>query len=143
VANIITIFEQAKQLEIMKNIKGINIHNLEVVIKGEYYQRNDVDLGALTLSVDGREFILDVVQTYSDEIEEDGTLRISCELEVDEEVFDECSYDITKDDLLDAEHNDLVRTLYIGGEVEFEVVSITLHFDDCNNQDYQLLVDEE
>jgi hypothetical protein len=127
----------------MKTIEGINFHNLEVVIKGKDYHRNDVDLGALTLSVDGREFILDVVQSYSDEIEEDGTLRITCDIEVDEDTFDECPYDITKDDLLDAEHNDLVRTLFVGGEVEFDVVSITLYFDDCNGQDYQLLVDEE
>lgn len=127
----------------MKTIEGINFHNLEVVIKGTNYERHDVDLGALTLSVDGREFILDVVQSYSDEIEEDGTLRISCDIEADEDVFDECPYDLTKDDILDCEHNDLERTLYVGGEVDFEVVSITLHFDDCNGQDYQLLVDEE
>jgi len=127
----------------MKNINGINFHNLEVVIKGKDYHRNNVDLGALTLSVGGREFILDVVQSYSDEIEEDGTLRISCDIEADEDVFDECPYNLTKDDLLDCEHNDLKRTLYVGGEVEFDVMSITLHFDDCNGQDYQLLIDEE
>jgi hypothetical protein len=129
----------------MKEIKGINIHNLEVVIKG-HLNRHDIDLGALTLSVDGREFILDVVQSYSDETEDnDGNpiLRISCDLEPDEDTFDECPYDLTKDDLLDAEHNDLVRTLYVGGEIDFEVESILLHFDDCEGQDYQLEIDED
>jgi hypothetical protein len=126
----------------MKKIDGVNIHNLEVVVKGVDYHRNDVDLGALTLSVDGREFILDVVQSYSDELEEDGTLRISCDIEADEDVFDECPYDITKDDLLDCEHNDLVRTLYVTGEEEFEVVSITLYFD-IDGQDYQMKIDED
>lgn len=125
-------------------IEGVNIHNLEVVIKG-HPQRHDVNLGALTLSVDGREFILDVVQTYSDETEDlegNPILRISCDLEADDDVFDECPYDITKDDLLDCEHNDLVRELFVDGEVEFEVESILLHFD-VDGQDYQIKVDEE
>lgn len=123
----------------MKTIEGVNIHNLEVEIKGDV-QRHDIDLGALTLRVDDREFILDVVQSYSDEIE--GGLRISCDLEVDEDTFDECPYNITKDDILDCEHNDMVRELYVGGEVEFEVVSILLHFD-IDGQDYQMVIDED
>ena len=123
----------------MKKIEGVNIHNLEVVIKGDV-ERHDVDLGALTLSVDGREFILDVVQSYTDDIE--GGMRISCDIEVDEETFDECPYNITKDDMLDCEHNDMIRELYVGGEVEFEVESILLHFD-IDGQDYQMVVDEE
>jgi hypothetical protein len=123
----------------MKTIEGVNIHNIEVEIKGDV-QRHDIDLGALTLRVDDREFILDVVQSYSDEIE--GGLRISCDLEVDEDTFDECPYNITKDDILDCEHNDMVRELYVGGEVDFEVVSILLHFD-IDGQDYQMLIDED
>ena len=128
----------------MKEIKGVNIHNLEVVVKG-HVPRHDIDLGALTLSVDGREFILDVVQTYSDETEDmDGNpiLRISCDLESDETLFDECPFDITKEDLLDAEHNDLVRELYVGGETDFEVESILLHFD-IDGQDYQLAIEQD
>lgn len=123
----------------MKKIKGVNIHNVEVLIKGTK-ERHDIDLGALTLRVDDREFILDVVQSYSDETE-DG-LIISCDLEVDEDTFDECPYNITKDDMLDCEHNDMVRELYVGGEVDFEVVSITLYFD-IDGQDYQMMIDEE
>ena len=123
----------------MKTIEGVNIHNLEIVIKGTT-ERHNVDIGALTLRVDDREFILDVVQSYSDELE-DG-LRISCDLEVDEVTFDECPYNITKDDMLDCEHNDMVRELYVGGEVDFEVESILLHFD-IDGQDYQMVIDEE
>ena len=129
----------------MKTIEWVNIHNLEVVIKG-HVPRHDVDLGALILSVDGRKFILDVVQSYSNETEDmkgNPILRITCEIEVDEDTFDECPYDITKDDLLDAEHNDLVRTLFVGSDGDdFEVESILLHFD-IDGQDYQLLIDEE
>ena len=133
----------------MKVIEGINIHNLEVVVKGKNLKRHDIYLGGLTLSVDGREFILDVVQSYSDEIDEeifdeDVTIRITCEIESDEETFDECPYDLTKDDLLDCEHNDLVRTLFVDGDsTEFDVESIILHFDDCEGQDYQIKINEE
>ncbi len=132
-------------LKIMKRIEGINIHNLEVVIKGTD-ERHNIDLGAITLSVDDREFIFDVVQSYTDKTEDiDGNpiLLISCDLEVDEDTFGECPYNLTKDDLLSADDNNLVKTLYVGGDEDFEVVSILLHFDDCNGQDYQLEIDEE
>jgi len=127
----------------MKKIRGIKIGNLEVEIKGSV-ERHNVDLGALTLAVDGREFILDVVQSYSQTPKETGTgtTRITCELEVDEDTFDECPYNITKDDILDCEHNDLVRELFVGGDEEFEVESITLYFE-ADGEDYQMKIDEE
>ena len=123
----------------MKSIKGVLIDNLVVVIKGTT-ERGNVDLGALTLSVDGREFILDIVQSYSNET--DDGLHIVCDLEVDEETFAECPYDITKEDLLNYENNGLVRTLYVGGEEDFDVVSIVLDFE-VDGQHYQIGVDEE
>jgi hypothetical protein len=127
----------------MKCIEGINIHNLEVVLVGDV-DRNLIDIGALTLSAEGREFILDVSQSYSDGVETtgDGTTRITCDLEVDEETFSECKYDFTKEDLLNGYDRDM--TLFLGSEdIDFTVKSITLHFDDCNGQDYQLQVNEE
>lgn len=128
----------------MKNIKGVKIGNVEVVLQGEKDDKKDYDFGALTLSCDGREFILDVCQSYTDglEVTGDGTTRITLEVEVDEDIFDECPYDLTKDDLLSAEHNDLVRELYIGGNFENEVVSITLYFE-VDGQDYSLLINQE
>jgi hypothetical protein len=127
----------------MKTIEGIKIGNLEVEIKGSV-ERHNVYLGALRLSVDGREFILDVVQSYTHTPEETGTgtTRITCDIEVDEDTFDECPYDITKDDMLDCEHNDLVRELFVDGEEEFEVESITLYFE-ADGEDYQMKIDEE
>jgi len=125
----------------MKTIQGVNIQNLEVVIKGAK-ERSDIDLGALTLSVDDREFILDVVQSYSDVTEDpqgNPIIRINCDLEVDEDIFEDCFYNITKEDLLD---KNLVKTLYIGGDNDFEVQSILLHFD-IDRQYYQLSIDEE
>ena len=128
----------------MKTIQGVNIHNLEIVIVGTK-ERSDIDLGALTLSVDDREFILDVVQSYSDVTEDlqgNPIMRISCDLEVDDDIFEDCPYNITKEDLLNSENNNLVRTLYIGGDNDFEVQSILLHFD-IDRQYYQLSIDEE
>jgi hypothetical protein len=125
----------------MKKIEGINIHNLEVTIDRKVESGN-MNIGALTLEIEDRAFILDVVQTYHDDIEGNKT-RVTCELEVDEDTFFECPYNVTKEDILNARHNNLKRTLYIDGEVDFEVELIILHFDDCNGQDYQIEVVEE
>lgn len=125
-------------------IEGVNIHNLEVEIKG-HVDRHIVDIGSLTLSVEDREYILDVTQSYSDHTENfsgEPILRLSCDLEVDRDTFEDCPYDITKHDLLDADHNDLNAELYVGGEEYFEVEQILLHFD-IDGQDYQIKVKEE
>jgi len=125
-------------------IEGVNIHNLEVEIKG-HVDRNIVDIGSLNLSVDDREYILDVTQSYSDKTENfsgEPILRITCDLEIDKDTFEDCPYDITKNDLLDADHNELNAELYVGGEKDFEVENILLHFD-VDGQDYQIKVSEE
>lgn len=128
----------------MKRIKGIEINSLEVVIKG-INNRNTVYLGAVTLSVAGREFILDVVQSFTDITEDkDGIpmLNISCVVEPDEDTFDDCPYNLKKEDLLNADKNGLVKTLYVGGEEDFDVVSIVLNYE-YQGEEYQLEIDEE
>ena len=60
-------------------------------------------------------------------------------MEVDKDTFQDCPYDITKHDLLDSDHNDLNAELYVGGEEDFEVEQILLHFD-IDGQDYQIKV---
>jgi hypothetical protein len=127
-----------------KKIKGVNIHNLEVEIKG-HIDRGIVDLGALTLEVEDRDFILDIVSSYHEHTEGmfgGDITRITCDLEVDLDVFEDCKYNLTKEDLLNCEHNDLVRTLYVGGEEDFEVEQILFHFD-VDGQDYTMKIDEE
>lgn len=128
----------------MKKIKGIKIGNVEVVISGERDWDKDYDFGALTLRCEDREFILDTVQSYTDGPEETGEdfTRITLEVEPDEDIFDECPYNLTKRDLLDAEHNDLVRELFIGGTFENEIISITFYFE-ADGQDYQLQIEQE
>lgn len=128
----------------MKTIKDVVIGNIEVVIDGERNWDDDYDFGALTLKCEDREFILDVCQSYTDgtDITGDGTTRITLDVEVDEDIFDECPYNITKQDLLDCEHNDLVRELYIGGNFKNKILSITLFFE-VDGQDYQMELEEE
>ena len=128
----------------MKKIKGVKIGNVEVVISGERDWSKDYDFGALTLKCEDREFILDTVQfyTYGPEMTGEDFTRITLEVEPDTEIFDECPYNLTKQDLLDAEHNDLVREMFIGGTFENEILSITLYFE-ADGQDYQLQIEQE
>lgn len=128
----------------MKTIEGVTFGNVEVVIKGERDWNQDYDFGALTLKCEDREFILDVVQSYTEgtEITGDGTTRITLEVEPDEELFDECPYNLTKQDLLDCEHNELVKELFIDGTFENEILSITLFFE-VDGQDYSIVLDQE
>ena len=125
-------------------MKGVNVHNLEIVIKN-HIERDNIDLGALTLSCDNREYGMEVVQSYTDYTEDlvgNEITRITCELEVepDRDVFPECKFDFKKDDLFDHGRN---MTLYIGGDDEdFKVESIRFHFD-MDGQDYELKVLEE
>jgi hypothetical protein len=126
-------------------MEGVNIHNIEIVLKGDV-NRDIVDIGALTLSADGREYMMDVIQSYSQGVDltGDNTTRITCELEEkpDRDVFEDCKFDFTKEDLLDADCHEKMMTLYVGGDEDFEVESISLHFD-IDGQDYQLKVIEE
>lgn len=82
----------------MKRIKGVKFGNVEVVLEGERDWNEDYDFGALTLKCEDREFMLDVVQSYTDgtDVTGDGTTRITLEVEQDEELFDECPYNLTK-----------------------------------------------
>jgi hypothetical protein len=123
----------------MAAIKGINFHCIFIVLNGKDYHRNDVEIGSLKLSLFEREFILDIKQSYSDAIEKDGTLKIMCDIETDEDLFPSL-YDLTESDMLNP---DLKRELHITGEAEFEIVSITLFFDDCNGKEHRLLVDKD
>ena len=125
----------------MEKIKGVTFGNIEVVISGKKDWSEDYDFGALTLKCQDREFILDVVGSYTDELE-DGTTRITLDIEPDKETFPDCPYNLTKEDLLDCEHNDLIRELFIGGTFKNEILSITLYFE-IDGQDYSMIIEQE
>jgi hypothetical protein len=107
----------------MKNVKvdGVEVLGLTVKLWDGRHDDEDYDFGALTLSCDGREFILDVCQTYWDF--SSGDSEISCDLEVDKDVFEDCEYDLTKEDLYS---NELTAEFYLGGTFSNHVESITL-----------------
>ena len=64
-------------------------------------ERNDdeeYDFGGVTISLEGREFMLDIVQTVWDETS--GDIEIECGLEIDKDTFPDCKYDIQSFDLM-------------------------------------------
>ena len=79
-------------------------------------------LGAVTLQREGREYILDVVQSYTYDDEDcAGATEIQCDLEVDEDTFGECPYDLTLEDLMS---EDISAEFFIEDEETFEVEEI-------------------
>ena len=102
-------------------IDNVEILGLTIVLYGEVKKDEDVDLGSLTIARDGREYILDVCQSYT--IFDGGFTTISAELIKDEEIFGECPYDITAEDLMS---NDLKVEFYIGGTFSANIENMTL-----------------
>lgn len=102
-------------------IKGIKF--LQVVLSFDTpIDRNLYDLGSVHLDCEGRTFILDVCQSYTNE----NRTEIMCELEVDTDTFpvgEESEYDLTAVDLV---VNKTTGTLYIGDEYEETPDSVTL-----------------
>ena len=84
-------------------------------------------LGAVTLSRDGREFILDVTQSYTYDDEEcAGGTEIQCDLAVNEDEFSDCPFDLTMEDLLS---DDVSATFFIeSDEEDFEIEQMILIF---------------
>lgn len=82
-----------------KNITMKNVLALEINLEGDYANSDtEVDLGAVTLSLDDKEFIFDIVESG---MESDGNeTTISCKLAIDKETFDTCDFDLSDLDLL-------------------------------------------
>lgn len=72
-----------------------------------------LDLGAVTLSCQGREYILDICESFWDF--EDGVTEITCGLKTfdDEDIFEECSFDLTGEDIFSS---CLKGTIFVGDE---------------------------
>ena len=83
------------------------------------------DLGAVYLSYEGREYILDVVQSYTDT--NSGDTEIDCDLEIDRDTFEDCPYDLTQYDLMASR---LEATFYIATELEIDKLSLFVKIGD-------------
>ena len=111
------------------SIKGIRMSNVEITYKGKP-DPDELYWGSIGVNCQNREFIWDVCQSYTDDLG-DGYYRTTLDIEADPEIF-ECSYDLTKDDLLSPDS----ATIYVEG---VEPLSIKLWFSTLENDGYQYI----
>ncbi len=90
----------------------MDFSHVDFLIKGKV-EIGHIDIGAVTLKKDEREYILDV---HGYEIPDDTNPVITCCIEEDVITFDECKYDLTKEDLSSLTE----ATLYVTAEAESE-----------------------
>jgi len=107
-------------------IDGVEILSLEVVLYGERSNTDEVDLGAVTLTHEGREYILDVTQSFT--CTGDGFTQIECRLERDDDTFPDCKYDLTAVDLM---LGDVDATFYISSDLPVEEINLFVRQGDC------------
>lgn len=104
-------------------IDNVEIISLTAVLYGERNDEHEIDLGSLTIKREGREYILDVVQSYTEV--KDGFTTIETDLERDDETFAECPYDITAEDMM---ADDLFVEFYIASDLEVENLTLFVRF---------------
>jgi hypothetical protein len=103
-------------------IDKVEILSLQATLYGEHDPEVDYDFGALTLKCEGREYILDTIQTYWSE--EEGISTIQIDLEKDEDTFSTCPYDLKAADFIS---ENLEAEFYLGiRQSSNEVKDITL-----------------
>ena len=102
-------------------IKGVEILSLEIELYGEATNTTEIDLGALYLSCEGREYLLDVVQSVR--TFEGGFTHIRCDLERDDEIFptEEHKYDLTGVDLM---VGSIEASFYIVSDLPIENITL-------------------
>ena len=93
-------------------IDDVEISHVTITISKEV-EVTLLDLGSVTLSCEGREYILDISDSGWDF--EDGVTEITCGLKTfdDEDIFEECSFDLTGEDLFSS---CLKGTIFVGDE---------------------------
>lgn len=101
-------------------IDNVEILSLEIELYGERSNTDEIDLGALYLSCDGREYILDVTQSYT--TIEGGFTHIRCDLERDDDTFppSEHKYNLRGTDLL---IRNVDASFYIASDLPVEKIS--------------------
>ena len=107
-------------------MKDVEILGLTINLFGVRDESDDTpDLGSVTLSRDGREYILDVCQSYTTE---KGDTEIECDLEVDKDLFEDCAFDLTPTDLYS---RDLKAEFYIATELEIDCMTLYVRHNGC------------
>jgi hypothetical protein len=121
-------------------IDGVEIHVLEITLEGIRNDDHEIDIGALTLSRNEREHVLDgaLSETYTDE--DANETEINVFLELDRDLFDECKFDLTKEDLHSGE---LEAVFYIESYPDLPVKKMTLLIDNGSGGTMEIDVKEE
>lgn len=95
--------------------------NVILEMDDEVTYEEEIDFGAVNLACEGREYAVDVCQSYR--TTEDGETTFELDLMEDREVLDDCNYLLTDADF----HNPkLVADIYIGGDFSANIKSATL-----------------
>lgn len=103
-------------------IDGVEILGLTIVLFGELDRKTEyIDLGAVTIKREDREYILDIVQSYTKI--EDGFTTIDTDLAKDEDTFEDCPYNIMAEDLIS---DDLSVDIFIDGDFSQTIEHMTL-----------------
>jgi len=105
----------------------INILAVRVVFN-DIVDMGDIDVGALTVTRNGRNFIWDSCSTEFYEYK--GETTAICKMGVDKELFEEgetYNYQLTAIDLLAAK-SQIHSTFYVGGDYTANILSITAFF---------------
>ena len=107
-------------------IDDVAISHVTITISKEIDSIAALDLGSVTLNCEGREYIMDISDSSWDI--EDGVTEITCGLKTfdDEDIFEECSFDLTGEDLFSSF---LKGTIFVGDEegvIEGEEMTATL-----------------
>lgn len=124
-------------------MKGVEIDNLEIELKGDYSVVTPY-LGGLFITVDDRKYTLDVYKTFINDPEFTGEdlTRFECHLQEDSEVFPDSPQNVTKEDLLNSEHNGLEVEFFIDNIEEEDILKMMLHVT-IDGEAYQLTVKQE
>ena len=102
-------------------MKGIEFLNVSIIID-EIIDIDEIDLGAITLTCDNREYIVDIVE--SDFTFINNQTIVKCKVTEDRELFSECKYDLLPEDFI---NSNLQATIYVGYDDELmETESQTL-----------------
>lgn len=105
-----------------KNITLNNVLALEINLTGDYANSDvEVDLGAVTLTLDNKEFIFDIVESGMES--DDASTTINCVLEIDNKTFPDCEFDLQDLDLLS---DKLKGTVYFNTDNMEDFKSATL-----------------
>jgi len=107
----------------MLKIDGVQILGLEINLCGEKTVEDILDLGALTLRSDDREYILDAVASNIEH--KNGDTEVSVKLAKDEEIFSDCKYDLTSEDLMFNVNGEF----YISSDLHVDSITLFVKFE--------------